>query len=127
MTRPGEQFPVDLQNVVMPSTETINKLNDSCHGAVAVEKLHDDEITVQVNDYAAAENLVKAYSTVGHGSHSVLTAMKGNKMSLRFEKKALPGTSKQQQQKYGTLVTVPAVGMDMEFVRKLTNFVLSSL
>ncbi|XP_075541143.1 uncharacterized protein LOC142575566 [Dermacentor variabilis] len=127
MTRQGEQFPMDLQRVVMPTSESIDKLNDTFHGAVAVEKLRDDEITVEVNDYAAAENMVKAYSTVGHGSHSVLTAMKGNKMSLRFEKKALPGTSKEQKQKYGTLVTVTAVGMDMEFVRKLTNFVLSSL
>ncbi|XP_070390217.1 uncharacterized protein [Dermacentor albipictus] len=127
MTQQGEVYAVDSLRVIMPSQQRIAELNQQHHNAVAVEKLRDDEITVEVNDYAAAENMVKAYSTVGHSSHSVLTAMKGNKMSLRFEKKALPGTSKEEKQKYGTLVTVIAVGMDIEFVRKLTNFVLSSL
>ncbi|XP_075541105.1 uncharacterized protein LOC142575553 isoform X7 [Dermacentor variabilis] len=94
---------------------------------VVVEKLHEDEITVQVDDYAAAENLVKAYSTVGHAHHSIMSAMKGNKLGLKFEKKAIPVTSKEEEQKYGTLVTVTSVGLDMTFVRKLTNFIISSL
>ncbi|XP_075541100.1 uncharacterized protein LOC142575553 isoform X2 [Dermacentor variabilis] len=127
MTRQGEQFPMDLQRVVMPTSESIDKLNDTFHGAVVVEKLHEDEITVQVDDYAAAENLVKAYSTVGHAHHSIMSAMKGNKLGLKFEKKAIPVTSKEEEQKYGTLVTVTSVGLDMTFVRKLTNFIISSL
>ncbi|XP_075541128.1 uncharacterized protein LOC142575562 [Dermacentor variabilis] len=127
MTHPGDVFAVDCLRSILPSEGIVAEMNEDYKDAISVEVRPEEAILVTIKDMTAVRALTSTSTAVGHAVGSTWTTLQADLVSLKFIKKAIPGSSQDPEQKYGTLVRVTSVGIDIMTVRKLTGLLISRL
>ncbi|XP_075541145.1 uncharacterized protein LOC142575567 isoform X2 [Dermacentor variabilis] len=127
MAKIGTQFLIDEPRELAPTQKKIDQFNDAHKDAISATLVSGSELLIKMEDEEAARASTEKLEAVGHTTKSVYTNVNTNRIQMVFERKELPGPSKDGTIKYGTAITVVFVCLDVDLVHKVANLVISSL
>ncbi|XP_075541144.1 uncharacterized protein LOC142575567 isoform X1 [Dermacentor variabilis] len=127
MARLGTQFVIAEQREVAPTKKRTDDFNNANKGIISATLVSGSELLIKMEDEEAARASTEKLEAVGHTTKSVYTNVNTNRIQMVFERKELPGPSKDGTIKYGTAITVVFVCLDVDLVHKVANLVISSL